>query len=420
MSFLNVKNRAESTLASGISDSDLSLTVATGEGALFPTSNFNITIEDEILFCSSRSTDVLTVVRAQEETIAAAHASGKAVELRITAGVVQNLERGCGRTNTQTLSADKALTPGTDPIYQFLDVDGANRNIALDKTVAKAGDRFVIRNTADYNDLHYLQIKNGTSSYDKIYNGTAREYIYDGSNWVVSLLGGAGYGLGMAIGLNARATDAGIAIGKDSIGEDYGSVAIGVNAEASSDMTVAIGEDATADAISASAIGVSADVRGFASSIAMGYGSQAYRSGDFCLRLSSSNRPQAGIVIFNRDTANDTPAEIFCAGRSNERFNINVESVVSFVIQVIAIDEVTFDSAIYQFKGGIKRDGSNNTTLLTTTKEIIHEDDASWDVEVTADDTNDSLKIMVTGDADNDVKWVIRVDYVEVHIQSIF
>jgi len=92
MPFLNVKNRAESTLASGIDDAVTELTVATGEGALFPTTNFHITIEDEILLCSSRTDDVLTVVREQEGTTAAAHASGKAVELRITAGVIGELQ----------------------------------------------------------------------------------------------------------------------------------------------------------------------------------------------------------------------------------------------------------------------------------------------------------------------------------------
>ena len=93
MAFLKVKNRAVSTLASGISDSDLSLTVATGEGALFPsTYPFHITIEDEILECTNRSTDVLTVTREAEGTTAAAHTAGKAVKLQITAGVIEQIE----------------------------------------------------------------------------------------------------------------------------------------------------------------------------------------------------------------------------------------------------------------------------------------------------------------------------------------
>ena len=93
MAFLQVKNRAVSTLASGISDSDLSLTVAAGEGAKFPQpgNGFHITIEDEILKCTARSGDTLTVTRAQEGTGAAAHSAGKAVELRITAKLISDL-----------------------------------------------------------------------------------------------------------------------------------------------------------------------------------------------------------------------------------------------------------------------------------------------------------------------------------------
>ena len=93
MSFLKVKNRAFSTLASGVDDTTTSWTLATGEGSKFPTTgDFHITCEDEIVKCTSRSGDVLTVVRAQEGTAAAAHVSGKAVELRVTAGIIEELQ----------------------------------------------------------------------------------------------------------------------------------------------------------------------------------------------------------------------------------------------------------------------------------------------------------------------------------------
>lgn len=93
MAFLKVKNRAFSTLASGVDDTTTSWTVATGEGALFPTTgDFHVTCEDEIVKCTSRSGDVLTVVREQEGTTKAAHSAGKAVELRVTAGVIENIQ----------------------------------------------------------------------------------------------------------------------------------------------------------------------------------------------------------------------------------------------------------------------------------------------------------------------------------------
>jgi len=90
--WLNVKNNAESALASAITAAATSLTLITGDGAKFPASNFNISIDDEILLCSSRSGDVLTVTRAQEGTVAAAHVAGAIVALNITAAIIQQLQ----------------------------------------------------------------------------------------------------------------------------------------------------------------------------------------------------------------------------------------------------------------------------------------------------------------------------------------
>lgn len=92
-------NNATSTLASSIISSDLSLTVATGEGALFPTisgSNyFYCTLDDgagsiEIVKVTARSTDTFTIVRAQEGTTAQGFAGGVTVELRLTAGTLSS------------------------------------------------------------------------------------------------------------------------------------------------------------------------------------------------------------------------------------------------------------------------------------------------------------------------------------------
>lgn len=85
--FLQVKNNAESTLASDITDVATSLTVAGGEGSKFPSVfPFHISIDDEIIKVGARSGDTLSsLTRAQEGTSAAAHSSGAGVELRITA-----------------------------------------------------------------------------------------------------------------------------------------------------------------------------------------------------------------------------------------------------------------------------------------------------------------------------------------------
>jgi hypothetical protein len=134
MSFLKVKNRAYSTLASGVDDDDTEWALATGEGSKFPTSgDFHVTCEDEIAKCTSRSGDVLTVTRAQEGTSAAAHAAGKAVELRITAGIIEEIQNeldgGIDKTN---LSQD--FGPSSARLLNLILTPLANAVLQIDDT----------------------------------------------------------------------------------------------------------------------------------------------------------------------------------------------------------------------------------------------------------------------------------------------
>lgn len=91
---IKVANNANATLAASITNSATSITVTTGQGARFPTLSagdyFYATLIDvsnnlEIVKVTARSTDVLTVVRAQESTTARAYSTGDRIELRLTA-----------------------------------------------------------------------------------------------------------------------------------------------------------------------------------------------------------------------------------------------------------------------------------------------------------------------------------------------
>lgn len=91
-------NNANSTLASSIGTGTTSITVATGEGALFPsptggntamitllTSTGGVETDIEIVTMTARSGDTMTITRAQEGTTAVSHAAGSVVSLRDTA-----------------------------------------------------------------------------------------------------------------------------------------------------------------------------------------------------------------------------------------------------------------------------------------------------------------------------------------------
>ena len=101
-------NNAATTLASGITSSATSLTVATGTGAVFPTITSNqdyflITLQSfstgnsEIVLVTARTTDTFTIVRAQEGTTAIAFSTSDYVQQRVTAGELTRLAAGSAR-----------------------------------------------------------------------------------------------------------------------------------------------------------------------------------------------------------------------------------------------------------------------------------------------------------------------------------
>jgi hypothetical protein len=94
---VTLNNNAVSRLASSLSSGATSLSVSTGEGAKYPAPTggqwFPLTLLDsagalEIVRCTGRSGDVLTISRAQEGTAAQAFVAGDRVELRLTAAAL--------------------------------------------------------------------------------------------------------------------------------------------------------------------------------------------------------------------------------------------------------------------------------------------------------------------------------------------
>lgn len=93
-------NNAYSTLASGISAVATTISVQTGHGARFPSLGggefFYATLIDtsnnlEIVKCTARSTDSLTVTRGEDGTTARAYVSGDRIEIRVTRALLEAL-----------------------------------------------------------------------------------------------------------------------------------------------------------------------------------------------------------------------------------------------------------------------------------------------------------------------------------------
>lgn len=121
-----VDNNVESSVADNpLAQAAVTLNVATGEGANFPsTFPYRLTIWDddahpdptddsgmEIVECTARSTDALTIARGKEGTGDVAHANGERVALLITAGLFNDATRGVV-TKLDTMSAVKRTAVG--------------------------------------------------------------------------------------------------------------------------------------------------------------------------------------------------------------------------------------------------------------------------------------------------------------------
>lgn len=121
-----VKNNAFSTLASTLSSSDTSLTVAAGTGSRFPTITggsgdfFLITLLDtsnniEVVKVTATATDVFTIVRAQDGTTARGFVVSDRVELRPTQGLFDDKLSKGGGTMTGHITAIAGATNNQVP-----------------------------------------------------------------------------------------------------------------------------------------------------------------------------------------------------------------------------------------------------------------------------------------------------------------
>ena len=458
-----VKNFAKVVVSTTYDAAATSIILAAGDGAKLPApatdGAFNLVWYNftdypdpsddpnvEIVRVTARTTDTLTVTRAQEGTTASTKSeAGKTYKmiLALTLKMIEDIGK-YGRANSiniETISATKTLTPGVSPIYQYLTISAA-QDVVLATAGATAGDRFVIRNDSGHLVFYGITVKQSSTVLDIVYAGSIKEFIFNGINWISGENGSGendaknggtavgykakSYSYGTSFGSSANGSSNGVAVGNGSTGVDSGvavgygalayayGVSVGRNGNAATH-GVAIGRDSNGYSYSV-ALGEGAHTNSEQYAVALGYYTKNTRCSEIAHIIGSETDAENNITIggWEGQTANATPMEILC-GAANERFTIRPSSVLSFTLQVTARDNVSGDCAVYHFKGGIKRDGANNTTLLTTTKDIIHEDDATWDVAVTADDTNEALCITVTGDATNIVQWVARLDGVETH-----
>ena len=137
------KNNAKTTLSAGITDTATSIAVSSG--SVFPALNagqtFYATIDDgtniEVVSVTARSGNTLTVVRGQDNTTNNSFSTGAAIELRLTAAVLEEFHQDDTALTASTITVDDITIDGStisdaghftidSGNYIYLDADGGN------------------------------------------------------------------------------------------------------------------------------------------------------------------------------------------------------------------------------------------------------------------------------------------------------
>jgi hypothetical protein len=217
----------------------------------------------------------------------------------------------------------------------------------------------------------------------------------------------------VCVGYGARSTSSlATSVGHNSASGNAGA-ALGGTATASND-AVGVGYAANGGT-SATAVGRSADASGFGA-VAIGYGTGATAANstgigfdaDATLRGQFMTRP-FGSVYWGGQTTNATPLILNLDATATNRFTIAASTALAVDILLVARRSDTQDKWLVARRFlGIRRDGSNNTSLIGSVQTLGVDQSGgspSWTFALTADDTNEALQLEVTGAASETIQW---------------
>lgn len=123
---------------------------------------------------------------------------------------------------------------------------------------------------------------------------------------------------------------------------------------------------------------------------------------------------QTGNVTLTGTTTNVTQTEIFIGGVASSRISIASDSTYMFEVRIAARrTDADNESAAYLFQGCIDNNAGTTALVGSLNKVVIAEDTAAWDVDVQADNTNDALIVLVTGENSKTIRWTALVTIVE-------
>jgi hypothetical protein len=319
----------------------------------------------------------------------------------------------------------------------FISTNSATtRTLTISNTGFVAGDPICL--LINQNSPGYVTVVIGGRTFSNNC-GNIIQGIFDGTNWHVWSGGGVfntanttftntAFGLGArikdasnnsnqtAFGNNADAT-----AGNDCTAYGYNSVNGSNGGRRSS-----FGSNSTANADDSLSMGVKTDANSYINTNNIGNYTVARRVGATRLKLNNnastgdSSNPSLNKewCVWQGTSTNSTITEIFLRGVSSNRCVLQAKNTLKFRGQACAFRSDYSGTAGWDITGIIKRDGSNNTTLVGVTATLTHSDGTgnTLVLTITADDTNEALKVQVTGNASETWTWGVELELLDLRI----
>jgi hypothetical protein len=329
-------------------------------------------------------------------------------------------------------SGNITLEESSETLQQLVFAGNGNY-VYLPKTCA-ANKKFTLVNAANTTNTQFyfrVYVVDDATAIAQVYPGTYIDCVYNvtTSKWSVYHAGGSvnkisGSWVGVDssssvnVGFQADGSAVGVAVGSASLGFTQGA-AVGRGAQAYN-YGAALGYAANAG-VNGVAVGYTST--GYYQGMALGYYSTCndFKYGGAFGYYSKNQRHQGFAtsgdhisatkfhredVLWKGTTTDATATEIFLGGTTDYRCTILASSVVTFTVILTAID-AAFNVYSAQYQGCIKRNNANSTSITTQglTETVLENELVIGGVAVTADDTNESLKITVTGIAATTIQW---------------
>jgi len=331
---------------------------------------------------------------------------------------------------------DQAVSSGTDSFAIGTDTDATGSNsLAIGKGAqATANHNLAIGLNASASAERAIAIGNNGVVAGSTYStaighnsGTTGSTTASGSG--ATALGGSraagADSLAAAVANNTSSYGAtganSVAIGNLAKAVGTNSLAIGARAETTGTSAIAIGHSYGNYGCVAASGGIAIGDGNNADAIfstALGYRAKAATKGKFAFavgQFAAQGDAQGGMYILRADTT-DATATVLTTNNATAAADNQIvaasDTCITFDGTIVAMQNGAQAFASFRIEGLLVNDGG--TTTLANSATTVIDNQSSWTLALSADNTNNALAITVTGEASHNIRWVANIRTSEV------